>query len=397
MVSAIVVFFVVARDLGPAGYGVFAALQALAGILATLSSSAVVMFLMQEIVREQRPMDEVLPHALGLSAGAAVGVVAAATILGCLLVQPAPLFAIVAMPFAQAVGVGAVSIGAGALQASGSYAAAARVWFWYLLVRTGGIVALWATDTVTLNSVVSTIFVVALLSGGVALVYAARRLHQPLKLARPSVRDIRRSLSYSATVGAFSVTEDGDKTLMVKLAPSLDAGLYAAAYRVIAPILAPVRALQSASHTRFLETDPDHPGLHLKRALRYTAAAGAYGFAASAGLVLLAPFVMGLLGEGFEQAATVLRWLAAVVLLRSLGVFPFNALLGLRQNFLRTAILCAIAVASIAGNLVLIPRYSWKGAVFASIGCELLFVVMVWTTVVVYQRRSDRLLALRPV
>lgn len=393
MLSAVVVFLVVARQLGPAGYGVFAGLQALASILATVASSAAVMFLLQETVREQRPMNEVLPIALGLSAGAAVGVVASAIVLGSLLVDTAPVLTILGMAVAEAVGAGAIAIGAGALQASGSYSAAARIWSCYLVVRTGAIVALWATGTVTLGSVVGTVFAAALVCGAGSLVYASRRLHQPLHWARPTRTDIRRTLSYSATVGAFAITEDGDKTLMVKSAPSLDAGLYAAAYRVLAPTLAPVRALQTASHTRFLATDPDQPGLHLNRALRYTAAAGAYGLAASAGLVILATFVMDVLGQGFEQAGTVLRWLAPIVLLRSLGVFPSNALLGLRKNLLRTAIVCTTAVANVVANLVLIPRFSWKGAAGASIGSEALFLVLTWTAVVVHQRRFDQRIA----
>jgi O-antigen/teichoic acid export membrane protein len=389
MVSALLVFLVVAKELGPDGYGVFAGAQALAAITATLSSAAVVLFLLQEAVREATPLDEALPIALGLGLAAAALVVGFTLAIGPFLLPSAPIVVILGLAIVEAGGSAMVAMAAGALQAGLGYASSARVWTVYLFGRTLVVAVLLVIDEVTLTNVVVIQAGFSLLCGAGGLRYALRRLDLRLRIARPHRVHVRRTLSYSATTGAFSLNEDGDKTLMVRLATEFDAGIYAAAYRVLAPVLAPVRALVTASHTRFLADDPSIKGQHQRRAVQYTLAAGAYGVLATAALVLLADVVMDVLGSGFDAAATVLRWVAPLVLLRTLGLFPFNALLGLRKNLLRTVIVGTSAAVNLGSNLVLIPRYSWKGAAAATLASETVFLAFTWIAVVVHQRRRD--------
>jgi O-antigen/teichoic acid export membrane protein len=389
MLSALVIFFIIARHFGPEEYGVFAGAQALASIAATLSSSSVVLFLLQETVREGHPMKDALPIALGLAAGAAVLVVALAAAIGPFLLPTAPFVAIVGLAVVEAVGAAGVAMGAGAVQAGISYAASARIWTVYLFGRTFAVLGLVAADAVTLRGVVLAQAALSLACGTGGLLYASRKLDLPLRFARPHRIHLRRTLSYSATTGGFSINEDSDKTLMVKLASEFDAGIYAAAYRVLGPVLAPVRALVTASHTRFLSDDPTVKNEHLRRAVRYTGAAAAYGVAATAGLMLIAPQLLEILGDDYAKAATVLRWVAPLVLLRTLGLFPFNALLGLRKNLLRTVIVSTCAVLNVLANIVLIPKYSWKGAAASTLGCEIVFLTFTWAAVIVYQRRRD--------
>jgi hypothetical protein len=46
-------------------------------------------------------------------------------------------------------------------------------------------------------------------------------------------------------------------------------------------------------------------------------------------------------------------------------------------------------VLNIAANLVILPRYSWRGAAWTSLACDGLLVVVFWCTVVYYCRRAQ--------
>ena len=142
--------------------------------------------------------------------------------IGPFLLPTAPMVAIVGLAVVEAVGAAGVALGAGSLQAGISYSAAARVWTVYLFGRTFAVLALVAADAVTLRSVVLAQAAFSLLCGAGGLLYAARKLRLPLRIARPQRIHVRRTLSYSATTGGFAVNEDSDKTLMVKLASSVD-------------------------------------------------------------------------------------------------------------------------------------------------------------------------------
>jgi O-antigen/teichoic acid export membrane protein len=51
------------------------------------------------------------------------------------------------------------------------------------------------------------------------------------------------------------------------------------------------------------------------------------------------------------------------------------------------AIQVVVALINIALNLVILPRYSWRGAAWTSLGCDGLLVVIFWFTVLYYRRR----------
>jgi O-antigen/teichoic acid export membrane protein len=210
-----------------------------------------------------------------------------------------------------------------------------------------------------------------------------------LQAAWPSWRESRDALSFAAALLSFSVHEDADKILMVRLADPATAGLYAAAYRAVQVAVAPLRALMAASHRRFLEHNPDRAGEHLHRALRYTAAGAAYGGGAALALFAAAPLLPLVLGPSYEGSVAMVRVLAVLTLLRGSGLFPFNGLMGLRRHGAR--LLTVGTAAGVAGVLsgVLIPRWSWWGGAVATLVAEMVFLGVCWTMLVREQRRHD--------
>jgi O-antigen/teichoic acid export membrane protein len=87
------------------------------------------------------------------------------------------------------------------------------------------------------------------------------------------------------------------------------------------------------------------------------------------------------------------RVLCALVLLRSLSVFAFNGLLGLRSHGARLLAVGSAAAVAAVGTALLVPVWSWWGAAIATLVAELVFLGACWTALVRQQRRNDAALA----
>ena len=153
--------------------------------------------------------------------------------------------------------------------------------------------------------------------------------------------------------------------------------------------MTPVRSLATAAYPQFFRkglggicaTYPYAQSLIRKAVL--------YGSTASAGLWLLAPVLPHILGPKYEVVVAAVRWLALIPLLRCFHSFLADALSGAGLQRARTAIQVFVALINIGGNLVILPRYSWRGAAWTSLGCDGLLVVVFWLTALYFRRRNQ--------
>lgn len=84
------------------------------------------------------------------------------------------------------------------------------------------------------------------------------------------------------------------------------------------------------------------------------------------GILLFAPWILGIFGAEFAQAADVARWLALIALLPVLLV-PFEALFpALDKPWLNVRIAAAMAAVNVVLDLLLIPRWGMSGALLAT-------------------------------
>jgi O-antigen/teichoic acid export membrane protein len=86
------------------------------------------------------------------------------------------------------------------------------------------------------------------------------------------------------------------------------------------------------------------------------------------------------LGSRYEAVVPAVRWLALIPLLRCVHSFLADALSGAGLQRARTAIQASVAVVNVVANLIILPRYSWRGAAWTSLGCDGLLVVVFWST-----------------
>ena len=115
-----------------------------------------------------------------------------------------------------------------------------------------------------------------------------------------------------------------------------------------------------------------------------------YGALVGVGLLVLAPLLPWILGGEYASVVQALRWLAPIPLLRVVQYFAADSLTGAGYQPLRSAIQIGVGVCTVGLNLVLIPRYSWLGAAWASGISSILMALAFWTALFYLKRREVR-------
>lgn len=395
LVSSIVVMYLITTRLGPGDYGYFVGVQALVATLGMLSYASVSQVVMQTIVRDREEPAAAFARSLGLLAGGTTLTLALGLGLRPLLFPHLPIAVFALLGVAELVGSGVVAVAASYLQALDAYRQSVVIRLVLLVLRSLAVLLLALVGHLSLESVAWSYCVLGLAAAGAVLVRLRRGSRLSLRIARPTRGEVRDSLSFAAALLSFAVHEDADKILMVRLADPVAAGLYAAAYRAVQVAVSPLRALVAASHRRFLEHDPDRSGQHLERALLYTRFSAAYGAAASVAVFAVAPLIPVVLGPSYAGSVTMVRWLAALALLRGMGVFAFNGLMGLRSHVQRLLAVGSGATVAAVVSGVLIPVFSWRGGAVGTLAAESVFLTLCWLTLVRQQRRHDAALRSR--
>jgi O-antigen/teichoic acid export membrane protein len=205
--------------------------------------------------------------------------------------------------------------------------------------------------------------------------------------------DVAEGVFFSIAGSATTVYNDIDKIMLSRLADLASTGVYAAAYRVIDVSMTPVRSLAAAAYPQFFRRGLGGMRATYPYALSLIAKAVIYGSLASAALWLLAPVLPHILGSKYDIVVPAVRWLALIPFLRCLHSFMADALSGAGRQRARTAIQVFVALINIGFNLVILPRYSWRGAAWTSLGCDGLLVAAFWFSALYFRNREERLFA----
>jgi O-antigen/teichoic acid export membrane protein len=192
---------------------------------------------------------------------------------------------------------------------------------------------------------------------------------------------------FSVAGSATTIYNDIDKIMLSRLADLAATGVYGAAYRVIDVTMTPVRSLAAAAYPHFFRQGVGGVARTYPYALSLIAKTSIYGAVASAGLWLTAPILPYILGNQYQAVVSAVRWLALIPLLRCIHSFMADALSGAGLQPIRTGIQVLVALINIGLNAVILPRYSWRGAAWTSLGCDGLLVVLFWSTAFRYRRQ----------
>jgi O-antigen/teichoic acid export membrane protein len=389
LASTLLSFSLLGRSLGAEGFGDYASLYAIAAPLITLASTGVALAQAQHVIREHEDLAATTQSCFTLSLTGGVLMTLVGTALAVLIVDGVPLRAIVPIFLLEFVSYPAVLIAANTVQVREGYAASTPVRLIPIGVRIVILLTLFALDRLTIAALGTTYLVATVLLGVVQIGRVGRRYGIAIRPGRVHLRHLKSSVVYSAGVSGFAVQNDGDKTVLQAYNYKTDVGLYSAAYKIVQFGLIPVNAFMSVTHNRFLVHDDDVKGQHLRQAIRFGGLCALYGLIFGACVAIGAPIITVVVGSEFEGSVSIVRWLAPLVLLRSLMIFPMNGLMGLGYTRLRTGLLLGGAALSLALYIILVPIWQWRGAAAGTLIGEGVLAAAAWVCLVRLERRHD--------
>jgi O-antigen/teichoic acid export membrane protein len=191
---------------------------------------------------------------------------------------------------------------------------------------------------------------------------------------RPNANIFRRrfweGVGFSFAGSTQAVYNDVDKMMLSHYGMNAANGIYTMAYRVADFATTPVMAIDAAVLPRFFSLNKEGLPAVIRMA-RKAIPIGAFAGLGAAGFILLAsPFLVRIVGHGFDNALLAVRWLCWLPALRGVHQLAGGMLTATgRQNY-RTTAQFIVAVLNFALNLAWIPSHGWLGAAWASLASD---------------------------
>jgi O-antigen/teichoic acid export membrane protein len=382
-------FVLIARSLGPDAYGAFVTVVAMAALLGPFSGLGTANLFIKNVRSGKRAASICWGNGILLT-------VLSGTLLSCLGVGLSALLHLKTVPLvvtivcvADLVLLKVTELAAFGFAAMDQMKQTSIQSVVVSLLRLGGIVTLIVSvHRVTLDLWVLTYLLTTLLGTLYALTKGGQLWGRPVVDWRALGEDAAEGVFFSVAGSATTVYNDIDKIMLSRVADLAATGVYGAAYRVIDVTMTPVRSLAAAAYPHFFRHGVDGMAWTYPYALSLIAKTSIYGVVASAGLWLTAPILPYILGNQYQAVVSAVRWLALIPLLRCIHSFMADALSGAGLQPLRTGIQVLVALINIGLNAVILPRYSWRGAAWTSLGCDGLLVVLFWSTAFRYRHQQ---------
>jgi O-antigen/teichoic acid export membrane protein len=379
LVTSLISMPLLTTSFGPALYGAFIAIYSLIGPASGFTSTGISLSVYERVVRDGAdPVDNARSYmsvAIVFGTLFSIGAVllAAAFNFGLptklavlLIVTDLLLFAVVNMLIAV-------------IQASDGFIPAVKIRIVMGLCRAIVILALWATHSISLRNIAVYQYAMMVLIGLVVYRRACVVLKATLYPTRFGWEHLKIAGQYALATSASNVQNDGDKVAMEAAGHHHDAGLYGAAYRMVAMGLMPVAALVDSTHLGFL--DRSDPRSAFERAVKPAKIGLAYSVVFVIGAWIGAPLIPMILGNEWSGTVTIVRALSFLVVFRATSGFAMNAMLTIGRNALRSSLNVFAALLSVGLYAALVPPFSWKGAVAATLIGEATLTCLAWAVV----------------
>jgi O-antigen/teichoic acid export membrane protein len=180
-----------------------------------------------------------------------------------------------------------------------------------------------------------------------------------------------KGIFFSILISARSVHTDADKAVLARLESPATAGAYTAAYRLVSMACIPIAAMQFSLQARvFRKGSEAGVAGALGVVRRLLLVAGAYCTVLAVAIYVAAPAVPWLLGDSYQLATDMLRWLCLLPFLLVLQWVVSDTLAGADAQRLASSLHALTAAISIALNLLLVPAHGWLGAVIAAYAAQ---------------------------
>jgi O-antigen/teichoic acid export membrane protein len=382
-------FVLIARSLGPDAYGAFVAVVAMAAVLGPFSGMGTPNLFIKNVRSGKRDADVCWGNGLLLTVLSGLVFSAIVVAVNAVFHFKSGSLVVIVVCISDLVFMKITELASFGFAASNRMAQTSIQSVVVSLLRLAGIAALMAAEPqVTLQRWVLVYLLTSLLGTAYAVWKGSKLWGRP-SIDLPALReDVAEGVFFSIGSAATTVYNDIDKIMLSKLSDLGSTGIYAAAYRVVDVSMTPVRSLVSAAYPQFFRKGADGMRATYSYALSLIPKAAIYGVFASASLWLFASVLPFILGAKYDAVVPALRWLALIPLLRCFHTFLADALSGAGLQRVRTGIQVVVALLNIGLNLVVLPRWSWRGAAWTSLGCDGLLVLVFWLAALYYVRRE---------
>lgn len=376
----------IARLLGPRGYGAFVGAAGLATALGGFTGLGLGLVMLQDVARDPSLFGDRWQSAsrISLASGmvlAILYVAVASLVVGHSVQWPV----LIAIALSELSLFPIITLAAFAFSSRHRMGIAAALPALMALCRVLAVLAFWITAPERSLSAYAWFHAAfTLLCAVVAWFWVQLALRPPPAPLRLRSRDMREGAGFSVMWMVGNALNSLDKTLVLWLTSADTAGLYASAYRLATVLALPIDALTMAAGPRLFrhgDGTEQRPGL----IPRLLASALLYAFVAAMALYLLAGVLPWLLGPAFAAAVPAARWMALFVPCYGLRLLGSNVLMASNAKRLRAAVEgCALGLLVILAWLW-VPTHGLYGAVAMICCTEAALAVAVWT--LIWRRR----------
>ncbi len=386
-------FILIARLLGPFEYGLYAGAFALTSIIGQYSAMGSGTVFLRYVTADRRKAPLYWGNILLVTTLASVVVLAALLLISGRVFSPASqsitLLAAIANCFCNQLTASAAKV----FQTYERMQITAMLGLATNFMRTLAAAALlmavhrasayqWSIATVIVSSIATVASVVAVTSliGRPALSLAQVR------------RDLLEGFGFSFATSTATAYNDIDKTMLSHYGMLVANGIYSMAYRVVDVATIPILAIREAAMPGFFRRGAED-GISgaggLARALMKRSLP--LGILAALAIFVSAPLAPHLVGKGFKETVSALRWLCLIPVFRSIHQISGAAITGGGFQRYRTLIQLLAAALNVLLNLWLIPLHGWLGAAWASLGTDAILAVLnSGVLALLYRSRPDR-------
>ena len=361
-------FVILARVLGPAHLGVFAGALALVDILAPFAGVGSGNVLVMRSARNSSEYSDALGTALiylGVSAVLMLG----ACYTACRAADPALSGILLPLGLSELISLRLVDLAAQAYQAHDRIRGSAHINVGAAAVRLGGVGLFVVVSLAHRGSVLNWCWFYSASSATAALLsmgWTLSRFGGP-RCSLASLRKTwRRGAFFALGTSSKTVYVDIDKFMLLQIGTATAAGIYTAAYRLVAMAFAPIQALVYASNTAMFREGARGARCSFRLVRRLSPLVVGCGATASILLIAGSPLVSVVLGRSYSTSDEALRWLAFMPTIQGLHYLLGDTLMGLDRQAIRSLLQCVTAGLNVGLNLFLIPAWSWRGAAVAT-------------------------------
>ncbi|MBD2553345.1 polysaccharide biosynthesis C-terminal domain-containing protein [Limnothrix sp. FACHB-708] len=230
--------------------------------------------------------------------------------------------------------------------------------------------------------------IASVLPAFVAFVLASRQAGWPLWPKPNCEWELGQGFYFSIAGSAETINANADKTLLSSLVNEEAAGIYGAGYRFVDVGYQPILAIGAANYARFFQAGTNGIDGSIQFAKRLFPLIAGYGVLGGLGMFFFAPVVEWILGSEYREAIGVLRWFAPVHLILGMQYLAADCLTSSGHQGQRSLIQVTAAILNVVLNLILIPSYSWAGAIWATLASETFKMVGLWGAAAFFWRRE---------